>query len=78
MRYFASHVYFFKTLGTDTTWTATGVKDMKYLSEKIKKHECMRAPMENTVKLAMLGRANIATQLDEGHRTGVRKIYEEG
>ncbi|XP_071371303.1 zinc finger MYM-type protein 1-like [Centroberyx affinis] len=33
--------------------------------------------MENTVKLAMLGRVNIATQLDEGHRIGVRKHNEE-
>lgn len=33
--------------------------------------------MENTVKLAMLGRVNIATQLDEGHRTAIRKHNEE-
>ncbi|KAK0145330.1 hypothetical protein N1851_009218 [Merluccius polli] len=33
--------------------------------------------MENTVKLAMLGRVNITTQLDEGHRIGVRKHNEE-
>lgn len=67
----------FKTAGTDTAWTVTGVRDMKHLSEKIKKHECTRAHMENTVKLTMLGRANIATQLDEGHRLGVRKHNEE-
>lgn len=37
--------------------------DLKHLSEKIKKHECTRAHMENTIKLAMLGRVNIATEL---------------
>ncbi|XP_064180996.1 zinc finger MYM-type protein 1-like isoform X1 [Anguilla rostrata] len=67
----------FKTKGTDTTWTVTGVRDMKHLSEKIKKHECTRAHMENTVKLAMLGRVDIATQLDERHRIAVRKHNEE-
>lgn len=33
--------------------------------------------MENAVKLAMLGRVNIATQPVEGHRIGVRKHNEE-
>ena len=33
--------------------------------------------MENRVKLAMLGRANIVMQLDEGHRLGVKKHNEE-
>ena len=31
----------------------------------------------NTIKLAMIGRDNIATQLDEGHRIGVRKHNKE-
>lgn len=31
----------------------------------------------DTMKLAMLGTVNIASQLDEGHRTGVRKHSEE-
>uniref|UniRef100_A0A8C5GCS7 Zinc finger MYM-type protein 1-like n=1 Tax=Gouania willdenowi TaxID=441366 RepID=A0A8C5GCS7_GOUWI len=67
----------FKTTGTDTAWTDTGVRDMKHLSEMIKKHESTRTHMENTVKLTMLGRASIATQLDENHRLGVRKHNEE-
>lgn len=50
---------------------------MKHLSERIKKHECTKAHMNNTVKLAMLGSVNIATQLDEGHRIGVRIHNEE-
>ena len=50
---------------------------MKHLSEKIKKHESMRAHMENTMKLAMLGTTNIAAQLDAGHRIGVKKHHEE-
>lgn len=33
--------------------------------------------MEKTFKLTMLGKANIATQLDEGHRLGVRKHNDD-
>lgn len=67
----------FKTTGADTAWTVTGVRDMKHLSEKIRKHENTRAHMENSVKLAILGRVNIATQLDDGHRIAIRKHNAE-
>lgn len=67
----------FKTAGTDPAWTVTGVRDMKHLSEKVKKHESTRTHMDNAVKLALLGRVNIATQLDDGHRIAVRKHNEE-
>ena len=50
---------------------------MKHLSEKIKKHENTRAHMDNSVKLAILGRQNIAMQLDDCHRLSVRKHNEE-
>ena len=33
--------------------------------------------MEDTIKLAMLDTTNIAAQLNEGHRIGVRKHNEE-
>ncbi len=33
--------------------------------------------MDNSVKLVILGRVNIATQLDEGHRIAIRKHNEE-
>ncbi len=29
----------FKATGADQTWTVTGVRDMKHLSEKVRKHE---------------------------------------
>ncbi|XP_075965760.1 histone-lysine N-methyltransferase SETDB1-B isoform X3 [Anarhichas minor] len=58
-------------------WALTGVRDMKHLSERVKKHENTRAHMENSVKLAILGKVNIATQLTDGHRIAVRKHNEE-
>ena len=54
---------------TDAAWTTTGVRDMKHLSEKVRKHENTRAHMDNAMKLATLGRVNIAMQLDDGQRT---------
>ncbi|XP_044062119.1 uncharacterized protein LOC122880756 [Siniperca chuatsi] len=65
--------------GTDPAWTVTGVRDVRHLSEKVRKHENTRAHMDNSVQLtlATLGRMNIATQLDDGHRIAVRKHSEE-
>lgn len=67
----------FKTSACDSSWTQTGVTDLKHMSERIKKHERTRIHMDSCVKLAMLGRISIATQLDEGHRIAVRRHNEE-
>ena len=48
------------------------MRDTKHLSEKVRKHENTRAHMDNSVKLAMLGRVNVAMQLDDCHRIAVR------
>jgi len=47
---------------------------MKHLSEKIEKHQSTLK--DNSAKLAILGRQNIATQLDDSHRMAVRKHEE--
>ena len=62
---------------SDSAWTETGITDLKHLSERLKKHERSMIHMNNCVKLAMVGRMSIATQLDEGHRIGVRRRNEE-
>lgn len=67
----------FKNDKSDTTWTESGQTDLKHLSERMKKHERSRVHMENCVKLAMLGRVSIATQLDDGHRIAIRRHNEE-
>ena len=67
----------FKLSSSDSAWTETGVTDLKHLSERLKKHERSMIHMNNCVKLAMLGRISIATQLDEGHRIGVRRHNTE-
>ncbi|KAL2085060.1 hypothetical protein ACEWY4_020578 [Coilia grayii] len=67
----------FKNDKCDPTWTESGQTDLKHLSEHVKKHERSRAHMENCVKLAMVGRVSIATQLDDGHRIAVRRHNEE-
>ena len=67
----------FKSTGSDAAWTDTGVRDMKHLSEKMRRHENTKMHLDNSVKLALLGKVNIATQLDEGHRLAVKKHNEE-
>ena len=54
--------------GGDTAWTQQGIVDFKHLYYKIRKHECSTSPIGNVVKLALLGKVNIACQLNEGHR----------
>uniref|UniRef100_H3BCV1 DUF4371 domain-containing protein n=1 Tax=Latimeria chalumnae TaxID=7897 RepID=H3BCV1_LATCH len=55
--------------GSELAWTQTG--------KKIKKHESCKCHLDNSIKLAMFGSVNIATQLDESYRVGVRKHNEE-
>uniref|UniRef100_H3BEE8 HAT C-terminal dimerisation domain-containing protein n=1 Tax=Latimeria chalumnae TaxID=7897 RepID=H3BEE8_LATCH len=62
--------------GGEVAWTQTGVNDLKHLSEK-KKDESCKCHLDNSIKLAMFGSVNIATQLDESYRVGIRKHNEE-
>ncbi|XP_062261961.1 zinc finger MYM-type protein 1-like [Platichthys flesus] len=66
-----------KTAGADTAWTVTGIQDMHHISEKIRKHECSRAHLVNTMELATLGTGSVAEQLDENNRGRVRRHNEE-
>uniref|UniRef100_H3B3J6 DUF4371 domain-containing protein n=1 Tax=Latimeria chalumnae TaxID=7897 RepID=H3B3J6_LATCH len=63
--------------GGELSWTQMGVNDLKHLSEKIKKHESCKCHLDNSIKLAMFGSVNVATQLDESYRVGIRKHNEE-
>ena len=63
--------------GGDTAWTQQGVVDLKHVSCKIKKHECSSSHIGNCVKLSMLGKVNIACQLDDGHRISVQRHNEQ-
>ncbi|XP_042073593.1 zinc finger MYM-type protein 1-like [Haplochromis burtoni] len=67
----------FKSDKCDLTWTQSGQTDLKHLSERIKKHESSRVHMDNSVKLAVLGKTSIAAQLDDGHRIALRRHNEE-
>lgn len=49
-----------------------GMSDLKHISERVKKHDNSRAHLDCCLKLAMLGRANIAIQLDEGYHASIR------
>ena len=57
--------------GGDTTWTTVGFKDLKHLSERLAKHESSGSHVENSLKLGLLGTANIAVQLDSAHKRAI-------
>lgn len=67
----------FQSPGTETIWTATGMRDLKHFNDKCKKHESCRSHLTNSLKLSLFGRLSIAEQLDEGYRIGIRKHNEE-
>ncbi|XP_030575216.1 uncharacterized protein LOC115772910 isoform X2 [Archocentrus centrarchus] len=67
----------FQSSGTEAMWTATGVRDLKHLSEKCKRHENSRSHLDNAMKLSFWGKLSIAQQLDEGYRIAVRRHSEE-
>ena len=54
-------------------WTTTGVTDIKHLAEKVKKHESTPGHVTNVLRLRMFGKVNIATQLDDVYRAGIRE-----
>lgn len=60
----------------DDIWTKTGIKDLKHLPEKCKKHSLSKRHVDNEMSLAVLGKTNIRLQLDDGYRVSVRKHNE--
>nr|XP_021325593.1 zinc finger MYM-type protein 1-like [Danio rerio]XP_021329268.1 zinc finger MYM-type protein 1-like [Danio rerio]XP_021330174.1 zinc finger MYM-type protein 1-like [Danio rerio] len=67
----------FQSPGTETLWTTTGVRDLKHLSEKCKRHESSRSHLDNAMRLQFFGKLSIFQQLDEGYRIGIRSHNEE-
>ena len=51
----------------EKAWTGKGINDWKHLSEKVKKHTACARHVENCLKLAFLGRNNIAEHLSEAY-----------
>jgi Domain of unknown function (DUF4371) len=54
----------FKNSG-DQTWSVHGTRDLKHLSEKIKRHETSSAHLTCSMKYQMLGAVDIAKEIDE-------------
>ena len=61
----------FGTGGTGT-WTKTGFTDLAHLSDRIKSHSSSSPHLTCCMQLQMLGKVDIARQLDEGYRSGIR------
>ena len=57
----------------DCTWSRTGYKDLKHPSERIAKHERSGCHLDNAVKLGLLGRVNVAAQVDSAYRRSIEQ-----
>lgn len=53
------------------------MRDLTHLTQKLTRHEESKKHMDNMMKLCVLGKVNIASQLDEGHRASVRRHNQE-
>jgi hypothetical protein len=49
--------------GGEINWTVTGSRDLKHLSERVKKHEASAAHIENDVKFNVFSSVNILSEL---------------
>ena len=57
--------------GGDVTWSRTGYKDLKYLSERITKYESSNSHLDNAMKLFFFWRVNVIVQIDGAYRRGI-------
>lgn len=63
--------------GNDELWTKIGCKDLKYLGEKIKKHEESNAHLTNTTNYKTLGTTNVAAQIDNHVKMSIEKHNQQ-
>jgi flagellar biosynthesis regulator FlaF len=54
----------------------TGIRDLKHLTERVKKHEASAAHTENDVKFNLFGSVNILSQLNESYRVSIQRHNE--
>ena len=59
--------------GGDHSWTIKGVTDLKRVNEKILKHEKSSKHICNVVDLSLLGKVNIAAEIDSGYKLAIEK-----
>jgi hypothetical protein len=62
--------------GGEGLWTTVGCRDLKHLSERIKKHEESAHHLENVCKFKIFGTVNIAAQIDSAHKISIQKHNE--
>jgi hypothetical protein len=52
------------------------IRDLKHLSERVKKHEASAAHTENDVKCNLFGSVNILSWLNEGYHVSIQRHSE--
>ena len=63
--------------GGNCAWTKLGVKDLKHIAQKSKKHEESTAHIDNMMSLSLLGRTDIAVELNTGYMLSVARHNDQ-
>ena len=62
--------------GANTTWPRNGGRDLKHFTENITKHKKSITHMSITIDLTMVGKVNIAEEIESGYRLSIMKHKE--
>lgn len=60
----------------DSIWTQTGYRDLKHLSEAIKKHENSTKHIQSALDFKMFNKINIMSAIDSGYAASIRRHNE--
>ena len=61
----------------DSSWTKQGVKDLKHVYDKIKKHKESSDHLNCVIDLEMLGKVNMADHMDSAYKQSIAKHNEQ-
>lgn len=62
--------------GGEPSWTCSGIKDIKHISERIRSHELTATHINNTVYFKTFGKGKVISTTDSGHHQSVARHNE--
>lgn len=64
------------TNSSDSSWTETGITDLKNFHAKVKKHNSCEKHLNGFIEFSMLGKVDIMCQLDSAYRRNINTYNE--
>lgn len=57
--------------GGDSSWTFSGIGDLKHITERIRAHEFTKIHINNTLSFRMFGKVNVLSMIDSGYQQSI-------